>query len=214
MNHKRYLRNHIRGWLPKTPNNPRVADLPQAACLEQKRTFLPALGGLLTIVGSFAVFFMGIFEFIPFISYCYFKITDFQFNNNPYVFQTSFVALVSVFCFIISFKAGTFAMQRQRYRLSIVGPMLVLLAGSMTMVLIGLTEPSSLIPSLKFALPVAILSILGLVFLKISKKEFTPMKATFIGSNKVNFKKFIETVLRRWLPKEPSLPSPKKNRSG
>ena len=172
------LQHQIRGWFPKAPNMPTAENLPTSN-LVKKRMFFPVAGGILTVVGSFAVLFMGLLQLIPFTAYSYFTITQYLFNNsipffsNITVFPTLFVALVSIFCFAFSFKAGKFAMKRQRFRFSVAGPILLLLAVSATMLLIGLTTPVSVIPTLRFELPVAVLSIVGLIFVRVSRKEFT-----------------------------------------
>jgi hypothetical protein len=172
MNLKKSLESRIHGWLPKAPSLPTVENAPLQSA-PQKQTFLPAAGGIVTIISGFAIFFISLFELIPFITYCYFTITGFQFNNNPYVFQTLSVGLVGVFCFTVNLKAASLAAKRERYGFSVAGPILLLLAGVLTMLLIGLTGPVSLISYLRFGLPVATLSLLSLVFIVASRKEFT-----------------------------------------
>ncbi len=174
MNIKKSLELRIRGWLPKSPNSPTVENAPFQSYAAQKRTFLPVAGGILALMSGFAIFFISLFELIPFVTYCYFTVARFQFNNNPYVFQTLAVGLLGVFSFAANLKATSFASKRERFRLSVAGPSLLLLAGVVTMILIGLTEPNSLVSYMRFGLPVATLSLLGLVFIVASKKEFTP----------------------------------------
>jgi len=161
----------IHGWLPKTPSNPVASDLPSTADLTPKRTFLPVAGGILTIIGSFAVFFMGLFEVMPFAI----SIASYLVGNNfrgSYVFELLPFGIFSIFCFVIGLKAGTFATERQRYKFSIIGSVLVILASLMTILLTWLTIPVSLVSYLKFGLPTLAISIAGLATVEHSRKEF------------------------------------------
>jgi hypothetical protein len=170
MSEKKSLESRIRGWLPKNPNAPRNESFSRS-CLEQKQTILPIAGSLLTIIGSFAVFFIGIFQILPFSFYVTSLITRSSFID-PFVLVTFPFGMFNIICFIIGLKAGTYSKERQSFKFSVVGSFLVLLAMLMTVMLVWITTPMSVISYLRFGLPVAVISTLGFISIVSSQKEF------------------------------------------
>lgn len=171
MSWKKYLANLIQGWLPQEPKSPRAVNLPIEPCLAQKQTLFPVSGGVLTILGSFAIFFMGLFEVMPFAFYLISIATGTNLNI-PNVFIEFVFGCVNISCFIIALKAGTHAIERKRYKLSITGPILLSAALLMTTILTLLTVPFPLAPAVSFGLPLATLCTLSLVLIAFSRKEF------------------------------------------
>jgi len=167
----KYLQEIIRGWLPKEPNIPKATHLPLDSRLAQKQTLLPVSGGVLTILGSFAIFFMGLFEVMPFAFYIISIVTRANFNVPNVLMEFAF-GCVNICCFIIAFKSGTLAIERKRYKVSVAGPILLSTALIMTTILTILTVPFPLAPAVSFGLPLATLCMLSLTLIGFSRKEF------------------------------------------
>ncbi len=170
--------NKIKAWFSKEPNLPKIENVPIESYSLQKRKLLSTTGRVLALISGFAIFFISLFEIIPFITFCYFRVTSFQFNNNPYVFQTLTVGVVGISCFAVNLQAGSFAAKRERFRFSVAVPILLLFAGVLTMLFIELTEPTSLMSYMQFGLPVTTLLVVSVVFIVASRKEFVQAEAT------------------------------------
>jgi hypothetical protein len=179
MNVKKSLESRIRGWLPQEPYIPKS----NSSILAQKHTFFPIAAGLLSTIASFAIFFIGVLQLMPFMAYLISKITGSSYFYNPNILEILLLGIVNVACFIFGMKAGMFAMGRKRYAFSIAGPILVFLANAITMAFIGLTQPHSLISSLTFALPIAVTSMLSIAFVRISRNEFTQRRTCGSAKN-------------------------------
>jgi hypothetical protein len=167
-------RRKIRGWFPQEPNARRMANL-KLDCNTVQQTFLPVVGGTLTIIGSFIVFLVSNFQLIPFGGYVISLLTSVSFNV-PNVFMIFGFGCLNTLCFATALKSGSLAIQRKHYKFSITGPILLLAAILFTTILDLLTVPFPLTPTVNFAVPLATLSILSLVLIGLSRKEFEPYK--------------------------------------
>ena len=178
MKSKEKMQKIIHGWLPKAPNTPIAENLTELAGLTRKRTFLLAIGAILTIIGSFAVLFIGMLQVMPSITWFILYITHNAFKGAD-AFEILPFGLLNISSFIISLKAGTLAIGRRRYKFAVAGPIFLLFANLMTALLVWATIPISLMSYLNFGLPVSVISIISLISLSLSKKEFRDYKDKF-----------------------------------
>lgn len=121
--------------------------------MAQKRTGFPTASGVLTIIGSCIAILYGILGLID-ASLNYY-------NSGPY----AIVGIFGILAFAFGLTGGILTLRRKVFVLAIIGISLVLISG----IIISVAIPIGFI----FGIPVMILSILGLIFTSISKREFT-----------------------------------------
>jgi endogenous inhibitor of DNA gyrase (YacG/DUF329 family) len=123
-----------------------------------KRTPFPLAAGILTIIGSCVAIGMGLLYIVAALTswgYGYGYID----GLNIYYVTTGIFGIIS---FSFGLTSGIFALKRRRIAFSIFGLSLLITAGIMMS-----------IPVFVYGLPIAILSILSVIFVAISKAEFS-----------------------------------------
>jgi hypothetical protein len=122
----------------------------------QKRTGFPTASGVLVIIGSSMLIFLGIIALIQ-SSYDYY----YGYSGADMV-----VGILSILAFAFGLTAGILTLKRKVFPLAIIGISLVLVSSIVASVSLD-------IAGWVFGVPVMILSILSLVFAGISKREFS-----------------------------------------
>jgi hypothetical protein len=135
-----------------------LTSVPQTGLLP-KRTRFPITAGILIIIAACICFFAGIL--------CYYNlIVVGVYPIYPPLFAYSSVGIFGILGFAFGLTGGTLTIKRKNFTLSIIGICLVLLSGSVTIIVWGVWG------SILFGLPIVLLSILGLIFVAVSKAEF------------------------------------------
>jgi len=134
--------------------------------LLRKRTGLPIAGGILTIIAACVSIIGGVIgmaAFISFLSWSYY------YYYRP-IYQVLFMGVFGILAFALGLTGGIFSLKRRHFALSIIGTSFVVVSGVITMEAIAITGSWSF--GLLLGLPPVLLSILGLIFVAISKGEF------------------------------------------
>jgi DNA-directed RNA polymerase subunit RPC12/RpoP len=131
--------------------------------LAKKQSGFPTAAGILTIIAACATIVIGIFGFLNFASYYPYYSRYYV----PYWFDNLFIGIWSTICFAVGLSAAIYSIKRTRFVLSIIGTSLLLVTP-----FVVFTE-SSFSGLEVFGIPVLILSLLSVVFVSISKGEFT-----------------------------------------
>ncbi len=129
----------------------------------KKQSGFPTTAGILAIIAACITIVIGIFEFLNFAS-------DYPYNYRyyiPYIFDNLFVGIWSTICFAVGLSAAIYSIKRKRFVLSIIGSSLLLVTAFLYSII---TQGFGLV---FLGIPVLIFSILSIVFVAISKSEFT-----------------------------------------
>jgi ABC-type branched-subunit amino acid transport system permease subunit len=127
-----------------------------------KRTGFPVAGGILAIIGSCLSNFLGVGGIA--ISW----------HANFYVgidYPFLFLGLVGVLAFLFGAIGGIMALRRKDFALSVIGACFLLFHSIVTILSFGSVHLWE--GGLVYGTPLLVLSILSLVFIAISKKEFS-----------------------------------------
>jgi hypothetical protein len=120
-----------------------------------KRTPFPTTAGILTIIGSCLTIAITVLYFTS----AYISLTNRYFHGLASYYVIT--AIFGVVAFTFGFMGGILALKRRRIALSVFGISLLITSGIMMS-----------IPLWFFGLPIAILSLLSVIFVAISRSEF------------------------------------------
>jgi len=134
--------------------------------IPSKKTGLPIAGGILIILASCITFFISLLEIIASSG------TLGIYSSLP-LFETLFLGIFGIIIFALGLTGGIMALTRKNFTLSIVGICFSIVEGFMIIIAGGTAENNGLMGGLLLGLPIIVLSILGLIFVTISKAEFT-----------------------------------------
>ena len=123
----------------------------------QKRTPFPTTAGILTIIGSCVAIAMGII-YLAAALFSYGYAYGYIYGLSVYYLITGIFGIIA---FAFGLTGGIFSLKRKRLAFSIFGMSLLIASGIMMA-----------IPLWVFGLPIAVLSILSVIFVAISKGEF------------------------------------------
>jgi len=131
----------------------------------KKHSSFPTAAGILSIISACIVIIFGILGFQSFASnYPYY--INYRYAIPYFFYDDFFIGLLGTICFGLGLTSGILSIKRKRFALSIIGSSLLLVTA-----LYILTEGGVSLGLL--AIPIFILSILSVVFIAISKGEFT-----------------------------------------
>lgn len=137
----------------------------------KKRTGFPIAAGILIVIASCVATFVGILGFIAF-AFSVGQYTYYYFEYYQYVLDV-FIGMFSAIGCAFGLTAGILSIKRRHFVLSIVGTSLVTLSGFVILLAFAIMPHSSVIWGLLYGIPTIFLSILGIIFVSISKGEFT-----------------------------------------
>ena len=83
------------------------------------------------------------------------------------------MGVFGILAFAFGLTAGICSLKRRAFGISIFGTALVLISGVVTIMFFGGAGEGASVGGFLFGLPMILLSILGIVFLGVSSKEFT-----------------------------------------
>jgi hypothetical protein len=136
--------------------------------LIKKHSGFPTVAGILTIIAACIVIIFGTLEYSA-IANDYTIYMHYHTSYDAYdVYGALITGIWCTICFGLGLAAGVLSIKRRRFVLSIIGTSLLLVTA-----LFMLTESIGLAV---LAIPVLILSVLSVVFVGISKGEFTYIK--------------------------------------
>ena len=99
-------------------------------------------------------------------------------NSNNYAyydswFQTAFLlGGINIICFVLGITGTILLIQRKNFKFSVLGISSLIIAGMATFFGIMITSDGRIHSAILFGVPIIVLSILGIIFTLISKKEF------------------------------------------
>jgi hypothetical protein len=123
--------------------------------LTKKQSGFPTAGGILTIFAGCILLVIGLFALV-----------DSSYGDYYYTGSFLVAGIFNVIGFGFGLTAGVLALKRETFPLAIIGASLVLISGVVMAVAIPFV-------GCEFAIPVAILSVLGVAFITVSKPEFS-----------------------------------------
>ena len=133
-----------------------------------KKSSFPMAGGILEIIGACISIIVGLFLIAAFV----------QVQSNYYSpsylasFGFLFIGVFEAVGFAFGLTSGILTLKRKQFTLSVVGVSLLVISGLIT--IIGLAmQPYGIWAGLLFGTPIIIISVLSLIFISISKKEFS-----------------------------------------
>lgn len=131
-----------------------------------KQTGFPIAGGILAIIASCVCIIIGLVYLIMFqasISYV---------GGQPR-WECLFAGLFGIIAFAFGLAGGITSLRRKNFKLAIIGVCFALTSGFVNFGALGTHPYSALLGGLIFGLPIIILSLLSLIFIAISKGEFS-----------------------------------------
>jgi len=131
-----------------------------------KRSGFPITSGILTIIAACITIIIGIIGILVFAV---------DFNNYYYygpLYQWVIIGIFGILGFAFGLTGGIYSLKRKHFAISVVGTSFVLLSGFVTMISLGTDQYGDWGVGLVFGLPVILLSILGIIFLGVSRGEF------------------------------------------
>lgn len=132
-----------------------------------RKTGFPIAGGILEIIASCASVVIGIVYMAAFLSgsWSYWPVVRWNFL---------FAGLFGIVAFAVGLTGGIISLRREHFVLAIVGNCLIITGGFVDFLAMALEGYSnSWIGGLVFGFPLTVLSVLSLVFIAVSKSEFS-----------------------------------------
>jgi hypothetical protein len=130
------------------------------------RTGFPVAAGILAIVSScMSIIFsvLGIMGFVSTLSHSYY---------SPY-YWSLFMGIFGLVAFAFGVTGGIMSLRRRNFILALIGACLLILQGFITILAMGLEGTNAWAYSLLVGSPLIVLSVLSLIFIAISNKEFS-----------------------------------------
>lgn len=134
--------------------------------LPRKKTRLPIAAGILTIVAACACIITGVIGLI--------------FSAVSGIAQFLIQGVIAVLAFAFGLTSGIMSLKRSYFVITIIGICIITVAGLVNVVMFGVPigfnygiAVASILMGLLFGLPVVILSILSIIFVTLSKREFS-----------------------------------------
>jgi hypothetical protein len=148
-----------------TNSEPRLGELVTAKEFVNKRTSLPIAAGILTIIAACACLIVGIIGLIVF-----------ALSLIP---QLLIQGVIAVLAFAFGLTSGIMSLKRKHFAMTAFGACLIIVAGFVNLLVFGVPMgfgyTSSIYPilmSLSFGVPILVPSILSIIFVFLSRREF------------------------------------------